>query len=150
MQLKKIIVKTAMKNFKFLIKGKKYDVNVISLDGNVAKLKVNDEDYVVEIEREVKKTKTPIVVRSSAKEPQKEIEKKSGGPKTEIKSPLPGIIVKIFVKPGEYVSKNQRLFNLEAMKMENEIKAERDGVIAGVRVTEGQSVLQDEVIMEMN
>ena len=139
-----------MKNFKFLIKGKKYDVNVLSLDGNVAKLKVNDEDYVVEIEREVKANKTPIVVRSSIKEPQKEIEKKSGGPKTEIKSPLSGIIVKIFVKTGEYVTKNQKLFSLEAMKMENEIKAERDGVIAGVRVTEGQSVLQDEVIMEMN
>jgi biotin carboxyl carrier protein len=139
-----------MKNFKFLIKGKKYDVNVISLDGNVAKLKVNDEDYVVEIERAVKANKTPIVVRSSIKEPHKEIEKKSGGPKTEIRSPLPGIIVKLFVKTGEQVSKNQKLFSLEAMKMENEIKAERDGVIAGIRVTEGQSVLQDEVIMEMN
>ena len=43
-----------MKNFKFLIKGKKYDVNVLSLDGNVARLKVNDEDYMVEIERNVK------------------------------------------------------------------------------------------------
>jgi glutaconyl-CoA/methylmalonyl-CoA decarboxylase subunit gamma len=139
-----------MKNFKFLIKGKKYDVNILSLDGNVAKLKVNNEDYVVEIERNVKPDKTPIVVRSSIKEPHKEIEKKSGGPKTEIKSPLPGIIVKFFVKPGEIVSKNQRLFSLEAMKMENEIKAERDGVIAGIRVTEGQSVLQDEVIMEMD
>ena len=139
-----------MKNFKFLIKGRKYDVNILSLDGNVAKLKVNNEDYVVEIERNVKPNKTPIVVRSSVKEPHKEIEKKSGGPKTEIKSPLPGIIVKFFVKPGESVSKNQRLFSLEAMKMENEIKAERDGVIAGIRFTEGQSVLQDEVIMEMD
>jgi biotin carboxyl carrier protein len=139
-----------MKNFKFLIKGKKYDVNILSLDGNVAKLKVNNEDYVVEIERNVKPDKTPIVVRSSIKEPHKEIEKKSGGPKTEIKSPLPGIIVKFFVKPGEIVSKNQRLFSLEAMKMENEIKAERDGIIAGIRVTEGQSVLQDEVIIEMD
>ena len=139
-----------MKSFKFLIKGKKYDVNILSLDGNVAKLKVNNEDYVVEIERNVKPNKTPIVVRSSVKEPHKEIEKKSGGPKTEIKSPLPGIIVKFFVRPGESVSKNQRLFSLEAMKMENEIKAERDGVIAGIRVTEGQSVLQDEVIMEMD
>jgi biotin carboxyl carrier protein len=139
-----------MKNFKFLIKGRKYDVNILSLDGNVAKLKVNDEDYVVEIERNVKPNKTPIVVRSSIKEPRKEIEKKSGGPKTEIKSPLPGIIVKLFVRPGESVSKNQQLFSLEAMKMENEIKAERDGVISGIRVTEGQSVLQDEVIMEMD
>jgi len=139
-----------MKNFKFLIKGKKYDVNIFSLDGNVAKLKVNDEDYVVEIERNVKPDKTPIVVRSSVKEPQREIEKKSGGPKTEIKSPLPGIIVKFFVRQGESVIKNQRLFSLEAMKMENEIKAERDGIISGIRVTEGQTVLQDEVIMEMD
>jgi biotin carboxyl carrier protein len=36
------------------------------------------------------------------------------------------------------------------MKMENEIKAERAGVIAGIRIAEGQSVLQDEVIMEMD
>jgi len=139
-----------MKNFKFTIKGKKYDVNILSLDGNIAKLKVNDEDFVVEIERNKKPDKTPIVVRSTVKEPQKEIEKKSGGPKTEIKSPLPGIIVKFFVKPGDPVSKNQKLFSLEAMKMENEIKAERDGVISGIRVTEGQTVLQDEVIMEMD
>ena len=139
-----------MKNFKFLIKGKKYDVSILSLTGNVAKLKVNDEDYVVEIERNVKPDKTPIVVRSAVREPQKEIEKKTGGPKTEVKSPLPGIIVRIFVKPGDSVTKNQPLFTLEAMKMENEIKAERDGVISGVKVAPGQTVLQDEVIMEMD
>jgi biotin carboxyl carrier protein len=39
---------------------------------------------------------------------------------------------------------------MEAMKMENEIKAERDGVIMAIKVTEGQSVLQEEVIMEMD
>lgn len=139
-----------MKNFKFLIKGKKYDVSILSHTGNVARLKVNDEDYVVEIEREQKTDKTPIVVRSAVKEPPKEIEKKTGGPKTEIKSPLPGIIVRVFVKPGDSVSKNQALFTLEAMKMENEIKAERDGVISGVKVAPGQTVLQDEVIMEMD
>ncbi len=139
-----------MKNFKFSIAGKKYDVSVLSLNGNTARIKVNNEDYVVEIERNIKPEKTPIVVRSTIKEPEKEIERKSGGPKTEIKSPLPGIIVKIFVKPGQSVEKNQRLFSLEAMKMENEIKAERAGVIAGIRIAEGQSVLQDEVIMEMD
>ena len=139
-----------MKNFKFSIAGKKYDVSVLSLNGNTARIKVNNEDYIVEIERNIKPEKTPIVVRSTIKEPEKEIERKSGGPKTEIKSPLPGIILKIFVKPGEPVEKNQRLFSLEAMKMENEIKAERAGVIAGIRIAEGQSVLQDEVIMEMD
>ena len=139
-----------MKNFKFLIKGKKYDVSILSHTGNVARLKVNDEDYVVEIERETKPDKTPIVARPAVQEPPKEVEKKTGGPKTEIKSPLPGIIVRVFVKPGDSVTKNQALFTLEAMKMENEIKAERDGVISEVKVTPGQTVMQDEVIMEMN
>jgi biotin carboxyl carrier protein len=139
-----------MKNFKFAIDGKDYDVEVLSLDGNIARLKVNGTDYNVEIKRDTRADKTPIVVRSSVKEPQKDIEKKTGGPKTDVKSPLPGIIVKIFVTAGEIVSKNQRLFSLEAMKMENEIKAERDGIIASIKVVPGQSVLQDEVIIEMD
>jgi biotin carboxyl carrier protein len=139
-----------MKNFKFAIDGKEYDVEVLSLNGTTAKLKVNGTDYNVEIQKETKVNKTPIVVRSSIREPQKDIEKKTGGPKTEVKSPLPGIIVKIFVTVGESVQKNQRLFSLEAMKMENEIKAERDGVITGIKVAPGQSVLQDENILEMD
>jgi biotin carboxyl carrier protein len=139
-----------MKNFKFAIDGKEYDVEVLSLAGTIAKLKVNGIDYNVEIQKETKVNKTPIVVRSPIREPQKDIEKKTGGPKTEVKSPLPGIIVKIFVSVGESVQKNQRLFSLEAMKMENEIKAERDGIIAGIKVIPGQSALQDEIILEMD
>jgi biotin carboxyl carrier protein len=139
-----------MKNFKFAIDGKDYDVEVLSLDGNIARLKVNGTGYNVEIKRDIRSDKTPIVVRSSAKEPQKDIEKKTGGAKTNVKSPLPGIIVSIFVSVGETVSKNQRLFSLEAMKMENEIKAERDGIITSIKVIPGQSVLQDEIIIEMD
>lgn len=139
-----------MKKFKFAIDGKDYDVEVLSLTGNIARLKVNGADYNVEIKRDTKVNKTPIVVRSPVREPQREIEKKTGGPKTEVKSPLPGIVIKIFVSIGESVRKDQKLFSLEAMKMENEIKAERDGIISGIKVTPGQSVLQDEVIIEMD
>lgn len=139
-----------MKNFKFKISGKAYDVNVLSLDANIAKVKVNDTEYEVEIQRDTKPDKTPIIVRSPVKEAPRDIEVRSGGPKTEVKSPLPGIIVKVYVKPGDTVTKNQALFSLEAMKMENEIKAERDGVIASIKVNPGQSVLQDEVVLEMN
>jgi glutaconyl-CoA/methylmalonyl-CoA decarboxylase subunit gamma len=139
-----------MKKYNFTINGKNYDVNILSVDEDNARLEVNGKPYNVDIHREVKQVKTPVIVRSSVKEVPKDIEVKKGGPKTEIKSPLPGIIVKIFVSKGEEVKKNQRLFSLEAMKMENEIKAERDGVIENIRVTTGQSVLQEEVVMEMN
>jgi biotin carboxyl carrier protein len=139
-----------MKNYRFVINGTQYEVDILSLEGGIAKIEVNGTPYVVEIQREVKQVKTPTIVRSAFKEPQKEIEKKSGGPKTAIKSPLPGIIVNLFVHEGDKVKKNQKLFSLEAMKMENEIKAERDGIIAAVKVIPGQSVLQEEVVMEMN
>jgi glutaconyl-CoA/methylmalonyl-CoA decarboxylase subunit gamma len=139
-----------MKKYSFSINNVKYDVDIQSVDGSHAKLEVNGTSYNVEIQREVKQIKTPVIVRSQVKEVSKNIEKKTGGPKTEIKSPLPGIIIKIFVTKGEKVKKNQKLFSLEAMKMENEIKAERDGIIENIRVTAGQSVLQEEVVMDMN
>jgi len=139
-----------MKKYSFSINGNNFEVDIKAVEGNHARLEVNGESYNVEIHREVKQVKTPVLVRSQVKEVPKDIEKKTGGPKTEIKSPLPGIIVKIFVSKGDEVKKNQKLFSLEAMKMENEIKAERDGVIENIKAKEGQSVLQDEVVMEMN
>jgi glutaconyl-CoA/methylmalonyl-CoA decarboxylase subunit gamma len=139
-----------MKKYSFSINGTNYEVDIQSVEGNHARLEVNGETFNVEILREVKQIKTPVIVRSQVKEVSKEIEKKTGGAKTEIKSPLPGVIVKIFVSKGEEVKKNQKLFSLEAMKMENEIKAERDGIIESIKVTAGQSVLQEEVVMEMN
>jgi biotin carboxyl carrier protein len=139
-----------MKKLNFTIEGTEYEVDIQSVEGTKVRLEVNGKPYNVEIHREMKQAKTPVIIRSQVKEVSKDIEKKTGGPRTEIKSPLPGVIVKIFVKEGEDVVKNQKLFSLEAMKMENEIKAERDGIIGKVFVTSGQSVLQEEVVMEMN
>ncbi len=139
-----------MKKYSLSIKGVNYDVDILSVEGNQVRLEVNGKSYDVEIHREVKQVKTPVIVRSPVKEVSKDIERKTGGAKTEIKSPLPGVIVKIFVSKGEEVKKNQKLFSLEAMKMENEIKAERDGIIESIKAIAGQSVLQEEVVMEMN
>lgn len=139
-----------MKNYKFTIDGNTFEVDIVQVEGNMAKIEVNGTVYNVEIHRDVKPMKTPVLVRAAVKEPQKQIEKKIGGAKTAIKSPLPGIIIQILVGPGDNVTKGQKLYIMEAMKMENDIKAERDGVVASIKVTPGQSVLQDEVIMEMD
>lgn len=139
-----------MKSYKFTIDGNKFEVDIVQIEGNIAKIEVNGTTFNVEIHRQVQAVKTPVLVRPAVKEPQKQIEKKVGGAKTSVKAPLPGIILKFLVKPGDAVQKGQKLFIMEAMKMENEIKAERDGVIMAIKVTEGQSVLQEEVIMEMD
>jgi biotin carboxyl carrier protein len=57
-----------------------------------------------------------------------------------ITAPMPGKIVKVLVKPGDRVEPRQGLIVVEAMKMENELRARAAGTIAEVRVTEGASV----------
>ncbi len=71
----------------------------------------------------------------------------AGGPAKPLKSPLPGSITKILVTPGQAVKKGETVMMMEAMKMENEIKAEKDGVIAEIKVAVGQNVMNDEVLL---
>ncbi len=139
-----------MKNYKFTISGHKYEVDILDVDSSIAKIEVNGTPYLVEIHNEVKHAKTPTLVRSHMRDPQKKIEKKDSGAKVLVKAPLPGIILELAVKEGDQVKKGQKLAVMEAMKMENEIKAEKDGEILSVKVSQGQSILQDELIIEMS
>ena len=58
----------------------------------------------------------------------------------KIAAPMPGKIVRVLVKPGDVVKLRQVLVVVEAMKMENELRATREGTVASVFVSEGQSV----------
>ncbi|MGL4280841.1 MAG: acetyl-CoA carboxylase biotin carboxylase subunit, partial [Albidovulum sp.] len=62
--------------------------------------------------------------------------------------PMPGVIVKISVEEGQEVQEGQALATVEAMKMENILRAERKGVVKKISVAAGQSLKVDEVIME--
>ena len=57
-----------------------------------------------------------------------------------VMAPMPGKVVRVLVKPGDDVKARQGLVVVEAMKMENELRAARDGRVRDVAVTEGQSV----------
>jgi len=65
-----------------------------------------------------------------------------------VRCPMPGLIVSIAVTPGQEVKAGETLAVVEAMKMENILRAERDGSIKTVRVKPGDSVAVDAVIME--
>ena len=62
--------------------------------------------------------------------------------------PMPGLIAKIMVEVGDEVQEGQALATVEAMKMENILKAERKGVVKAVKAVAGSSLKVDEVIME--
>jgi biotin carboxyl carrier protein len=65
----------------------------------------------------------------------------------DIVAPMPGRIVKVLVKPGDAVVANQGLVVVEAMKMENELRATGNGMVASVQVTEGMSVEANTVLV---
>ena len=67
-----------------------------------------------------------------------------------VKAPMPGNIIKVNVKAGDSVKKGDVLCILEAMKMENEICAPADGVVAGVNAVQGASVQTDDVLLSLN
>lgn len=66
-----------------------------------------------------------------------------------IKAPIPGLITRVLVEPGQQVTAGQSVVVLEAMKMENEIRAPRSGVVLRVDVQPGQSVALDAMLVEI-
>ena len=139
-----------MKKFKFTINGNDYTVDVHGIEENLARLEVNGTPYNVELDRQIKASKTPTLVRSAIKQQaMPEIKKKAGGSPHSILAPLPGAITKLEVGKGDIVEKGQLLLIMEAMKMENRVLADRAGVVETINVTQGDVVLQGDVIMEI-
>ncbi len=69
------------------------------------------------------------------------------GGNAAVTAPMPGNILEIMVKPGDAVKKGQVLLIFEAMKMENEVMAEQDGVIAAVCVEKGAAINTGDVLV---
>lgn len=139
-----------MKKFDFTIKGNKYDVRINKFEENIATIEVNGTSYEVEVHKEVKVTKTPTLVRKPvvSKPGEGTISKKEASA-FKVKAPLPGSIFKLNVAVGDTVKKGDVLLIMEAMKMENNIMSEKDGVVKSIKVALGDAVLQEDVLLEI-
>ncbi|MGL5937219.1 MAG: biotin/lipoyl-containing protein [Phocaeicola sp.] len=137
-----------MKEYKYKINGNSYSVVIGEIDDNIAHVEVNGTSYKVEMEPKPKAAAPKPVVRSVAKPVVPAA--RPAVAKGAVKSPLPGVILDIKVNVGDAVKKGQTLLILEAMKMENNINADRDGKVASICVSKGASVLEgnDLVIIE--
>lgn len=143
-----------MKEYKFKIHGTEYEVSINSVEDNIADVTVNGTQYEVVIEgktsKVIKVTKPTPASASAATTAEvistaKAAAKKSAG--AAVKSPLPGVIVDIKVRQGDRVTAGQHLLVLEAMKMENNIDADRDGIIVELKVNKGDSVLEGDTLL---
>ncbi len=139
-----------MKKFEFTIKGHKYEVVVNEFEDCIANIEVNGTSYEVEIHKEKKLTKTPKLIRQPvvSKPGEGTISRDDAG-MFKVKAPLPGSIFKLKVAVGDTVKKGDVLLIMEAMKMENNIMSEKDGIVKFVKVAVGDTVLQDDLLMEI-
>ncbi len=138
-----------MKKFKFSVAGNKYDVEIKDFEDSIATIEVNGTSYEVEVHQEVKKTKTPKLVRKEViRQPGEGAVPNKATGAGAIKAPLPGNIFKINVKVGDAVKRGDVLLVMEAMKMENDITAEKDGVVKDIKVAVGAAVLQNDILIE--
>lgn len=138
-----------MKKFKFKINGNTYEVDVKNVEGINAEVEVNGTKYDVELDKEVPTIKTPKIVKKPLTQPKESKPLTSDTKLSAIKAPLPGNILNVKVKEGDSVSKGDVLLIMEAMKMENNVMADANGVVKSIKVKEGDTVLQNDLLVEI-
>ncbi|MEO3403823.1 acetyl-CoA carboxylase biotin carboxyl carrier protein subunit [Mucilaginibacter sp. CAU 1740] len=119
--------------------NRSYNVEVVSFDANgkTAEIKVNNNTYHITAKDQfdLLLDKLGLSSLTSAKV-------------SEVKAPMPGLVLKIFVAKGDVVQKGDNLFVLEAMKMENIIKAPADVNVAQILIKPGDKVEKGQILMQ--
>lgn len=146
-----------MKEFVFKINGAEYKCAVEEIEAGKTKVTVNGKVY--EVETEAPKAAPVAAKPAAAPAPTPKPAAAPAAPKAEakpaaapaaglqVKSPLPGSVIKVLVSEGQAVKKGDTLLTLESMKMENAIMAETDGTVKQIAVTPGQNVMQDDLLI---
>ncbi len=144
-----------MKEFAFKINGAEYKCAVEEIEAGKTKVTVNGKVYEVETEASkaapvaAKPAAAPAPKPAAAPAAPKAEAKPAAAPAAglQVKSPLPGSVIKVLVSEGQAVKKGDTLLTLESMKMENAIMAEADGTVKQIAVTPGQNVMQDDLLI---
>ena len=128
-----------MKNYRVTVNGVAYDVVVEELNGSAAPAPVAAAPVAA-----------PVAAPKAAPAPAAAPKASGNAGATAVKAPMPGTLIKVNVKVGDAVKKGDVLCVLEAMKMENDIMAPADGVVASVEAAKGASVATDAVLVTLN
>lgn len=145
-----------MKEYKYKINGMKFTVNVGDIVDNEANVEVNGVPYKVELDRKAPQKpalsqsgKTNFGDKAAEKKPASKPQAQApvAGNAEAVKSPLPGTVTSIDVAVGDTVKAGDRVAVLEAMKMDNDIRTSKAGVVKKICVNPGDAVLEGADIM---
>lgn len=137
-----------MKEYKYIINGTQYEVQIGDIVENIANVTVNGEEYKVEMENQPEPEKKKVVVKTggAAQVAAASDAPAANGPvntNNALKAPLPGVITDIKVAVGDEVKAGDTVVVLEAMKMANNLDSEKAGKVTAILVKVGDSVMED-------
>ena len=127
-----------------------YDINLNEIMPGVYKVEINDKNYFFqEQDKGLEKINEEDVVRLMESDEPLILGNGKKEPQNEIRAPLGGTITAVWVKPGDEIKAGQKVVTLIAMKMENEIIAEGDGIVFEVKVAKDQVVNKGELLIKL-
>jgi biotin carboxyl carrier protein len=124
-----------------LAEQKSYNAEVVSFNvaEKIAEINVNGNTYVVAV-----KDQFDLLLEQLGMADLNSVKV------SEIKAPMPGLVLKVFVNEGDEVKKGDNLFTLEAMKMENIIKSPADVKVKTIKLSAGDKVEKGQVLMQFS
>jgi len=144
----------AVSNLRVKVGDRWYSVQVGDLDQSPVEVTVDGETLYVEVEG-LPQSPPPAPRRGRPRRPDMEAPsprlRSRGASPTDniIRSPMPGKVIAILVRPGDQVSAGAEVCVVEAMKMEQSIRAFRDGVVKAVHVQPMDSVRANDPLIEL-
>jgi biotin carboxyl carrier protein len=133
------LLKISDESFHILLENKSYSVEVVSADTEAKTFcfKINGKKYVVDLKDRFDLLLDKMGMNNSA-----------ANKMNSITAPMPGMIIDLKVREGDHVKAGDPLLILEAMKMENVIKASGDSIVKTVKVKKGESVEKNQVLID--
>ena len=132
------LVKTGPGSYSLVLDGRSYNVLVLKEDkeNKTVRLRIGAKTFTVVLEDEQRHLMHALGLDKAMQTVAK-----------DLKAPMPGLVLKVLVKPGDVVKKNDAVLILEAMKMENVIKAPGDAVVSAVHVQERVAVEKGQLLL---
>jgi len=123
-----------------------YEVEIVDIHARPIIARVEDQEFEVSPEDGIK-----LAIQNERREIKSvELSKQPLSPNTrpgELTAPLPGTVIEIFVRTGEYIEAGQVMLIIEAMKMKNSIRSTRAGKIIEVLVSAGETVAHKQTLV---
>lgn len=149
-----------MSKYEYTVNGVDYNVEIESIENNIAVVTVNGKTFEIEMKEafkaphHIEKPQAPAAPKAAPAEPKAAPAAAPVAPAapvsangTKVTAPLPGTITEVKVAVGDVVKTGDTVVILEAMKMQNNIEAECDGTITAISVKQGDTVLEGSTLV---